>query len=799
MNDQSSVVFPLHPLGYVQHWLVTGPHSILYKGSIKDDDKFRRDAVDFTQIEPHEPCGLGTKGPFNRVWQFHYSARNYFLEYSNFWSSPSSVDSYAWTQINSEQTCETPVRLWAAGSVDLWLNGTHRIRFDCPRYMHPDFRPVTLPLRRGTNHLYVRLQVAAIRDTRFLVGIQFLGTPQITIQIPEAAPLVDSINWLDRVKIMGNDTIVGEGPAPVDTEIAPSNGPSFPWPAGEKNVSLSSTLPFNFDVRIKCAGQTLERPFEIPANRNGLPHGRPGDVKQAHLDYIASAPDDGFFPGVNYSQLPLLARRLLGRTSPIDSISFATMIHYINERRDCSDFALAALLRLAHLGLASPDEMAEIRRTALAFRYWSDEPGADAMCFHTENHSLLFHGCQYMAGQLYPDDVFSNSGLKGKEHIALGMRLTHKWLEHIEANGFVEFLSSTYVPITAGALLNVVDFSGDPRLAQRASLLIDRLYEELADHAFRGLIVAPQGRVYRNVLYPEEAGTQALLSWATSEALPDFARRHLKSKERTGDWIAFFATSKNYRPPAGLEERMRRPVSRRYINAGVEIVLHKTSDYILTSLAVPRDVGSDGPRPGAGGYQEHLWQATLGTGCHIFVNHPGCSYDVDKLSRPGYWYGNGVLPVVRQREGVLQSIFHIPDGNESLQMVAPDEQQRLPSALPLYDIYPIPFTHAHWPSDAFEHQEIHGHWLFAWKQSGFIGLWCSERLKPKDDILSGRELRASGSRSAWVAICGGLSENPSFISFIDSCLARNPDFDRNHLVLRMNGEEPLRWPNRTVK
>jgi hypothetical protein len=793
MDPSTFGLFPLHSEGYVRQWLIAGPCSIPYAGRIEDDDTYRSDAVDPSRVEPPRPAALGAKGPFGQSWRFHDSGRNYFVEYSDFWSAPALVDLYAYTEIESERDGDAAARFWAAGIADLWVNDGHVAQFPVPRYMHPDFRPISLPLRRGGNRLCVRWQVAARRDTRFLFGLQFLDSPPVTVRVPGAAALMEPLRWLDGVKVDGIDAVVSELPAPSSAKVVSSDDRTLAWPEGMKHVSFGAARPFRFDVAIESEDQKLVRHFELPANRIGLPAGRPGDLREAHLDYIASAPDVEFVPGVHYSQMPLLTRRLLGRTSPLDTPAFATMIAYINARRDCSDFALATLLRLVRLGLSTSDESAEIKRTALAFRYWPDEPGCDAMCFGTENHSLLFHGCQFMAGEMYPEEIFSNSGRTGRELVALGLKRTRMWLEAAEANGFSEFLSSTYVPITVGALLNVVDFSADAELSSRASALVDRLYEDLADHAFQGLTVGPQGRVYRNVLYPEEGGTQALLSWATPEALPDFSTRNAKSKERTGDWIAFLATSKNYRPPEGLAERMRRPVSRRYSQAGVEIVLHKTSDYILTSLAVPRTDSKTGPRPGGGGYQEHLWQATLEAGCHVFVNHPGCSFDVDKLSRPGYWYGNGVLPVVRQRAGILQTIFNIPDGTKSAPLPPENGAGSAPSPRP-FDLYPIPFTHAYWPAGAFEEQKSQGHWVFGRRRTGFIALWCSEPLESQDDILPGCELCASGYRSAWVVICGGLSENESFEAFMDSCSARFPEFDRDRLVLQMQGEEALRWP-----
>ena len=47
------------------------------------------------------------------------------------------------------------------------------------------------------------------------------------------------------------------------------------------------------------------------------------------------------------------------------------------------------------------------------FKYWHDEPGVDAMCYTTENHSILFHTCEVLAGQLFPYETFTNTGETG--------------------------------------------------------------------------------------------------------------------------------------------------------------------------------------------------------------------------------------------------------------------------------------------------------------------------------------------------------------------------------------------------
>src|SRR5207302_39180 len=77
-----------------------------------------------------------------------------------------------------------------------------------------------------------------------------------------------------------------------------------------------------------------------------------------------------------------------------------------------------------------------------------------------------------------------------------------------------------------------------------------------------------------------------LLSDATSKAQPP-------PFTRAGDWIVYPASSPSYRPPVDLDVLIKEPVSKRYEQAGMEIVLHKTPAYLLTSLSIPSPVGKD--------------------------------------------------------------------------------------------------------------------------------------------------------------------------------------------------------------
>ena len=754
--------------GYVRHWIIVGPRREPYRGPAGSEDAMRRAMAGPAILPPPSDAALGAPGPFGEHWRFYAPGANVFVECSSFYSTLDALDLYAVTDLLAPADAPLPARFWACGTADLWLNGEHVLRHDVPRYMYPNAVLVTLPLRRGANRLAVRLQALGVRDTRMLFGLQALEAARdLAVRLPgdpaACDRLVEAEAWLQSVRAAGRDRLASAHPAPLDAVVTLERG-STAWPAGAREVAIEPSAAFTLAVAADVAGQRLERRLEIPANRPAPAPAKSSLEEHRHeqLRLLAAVR-----PGQVFH---LLARRLLGDSAEEDSV-VAPTLKGIDERRDCSDFTLAALLRLVALGLARPAEAEAIRRTALAFRYWDDEPGNDAMCFGSENHSLLFHGCQLLAGQLYPAERFANSGRTGAEQAALGAARCRAWLDEVERVGFREYLSTTYMPLSVAALMNVADFAGDAALSQRAAALADRVVRDLARHAFDSVVVGPQGRVYRNVLYPQTSGTQALLSYATTDAAV-----------ASTPWIVFVASSRFSRPPDGLGALMREPLTTTYRQNGVEIHLRKTPDFLLTSLEIPASFdrgqppNDDEPNwrshlwPGLPGYQQHLWQATLGRDCHVFVNHPDATFDLSS-SRPGYWYGNGSLPRMALRGDLVLQAFDIPED------------------------HPVGFTHAHWPSDAFRREEVTGHWAFGWQGTGAVALWCSAELSRCDEMLTGRELRAQGRRVAWLCRCGRATNAASFESFVRSSVALDPTFDRAARRLTLRGTDGLDWTN----
>ena len=124
-----------------------------------------------------------------------------------------------------------------------------------------------------------------------------------------------------------------------------------------------------------------------------------------------------------FHQIPRLE---LGR-GPLNERLLRASIDLVNARHDCADFALAGLLRLLYKyrtsPLLAPDMLAEIERAVRGFCYWYDQPGVRGMCFHTENHQILFHSCELLAGQLFRTTALANSGQLGDWHAAHGAEL----------------------------------------------------------------------------------------------------------------------------------------------------------------------------------------------------------------------------------------------------------------------------------------------------------------------------------------------------------------------------------------
>ena len=242
--------------------------------------------------------------------------------------------------------------------------------------------------------------------------------------------------------------------------------------------------------------------------------------------------------------------RMVGGGQAHEGYIFSAL-EFINNRKDCADFVAHSVLRLLYqfdpervaksphareLKLKHPSSrelLNAARDTILNFKYWPDEPGVDSMCTWTENHYILFSSAAYLAGQLYPDKVFTNTGETGREKMARNRPRILRWLNMRFKTGFNEWLSHIYYEEDLGALISLHDFCEDNEIREKATKIIDLILLDMALNQFKGVFGATHGRSYENTKkWAREEGTtdtmklvfgQGIYSGFDNMAAPSFA------------------------------------------------------------------------------------------------------------------------------------------------------------------------------------------------------------------------------------------------------------------------------------
>jgi hypothetical protein len=195
-----------------------------------------------------------------------------------------------------------------------------------------------------------------------------------------------------------------------------------------------------------------------------------------------------------------------------------------------------------------------------------------------------------------------------------------------------------------------------------------------------------------------------------------------------------------------LASRLLNPDSNGALMSEVNKVTYRTPD---ATLSTAQDY-----RPGGKGYQQHIWQATLGPYAVIFVTNPGSS---DHLGGPGYWMSNGRMPRNAQYRNVLVSIYRI--------------EHHLPSGG--LHTGPYGFTHAYFPKCAFDEVSerktaIGGGWTFGRVGDGYVAHYSH---LPFEWTTSGpeanQEIIAQGHENIWICQVGRKKTDGSFQSFVE--------------------------------
>ncbi|MBN2390613.1 MAG: hypothetical protein JXR84_07815 [Anaerolineae bacterium] len=780
----SYLEYELHD-GYIHNWLVAGPQAI----AVPDPDHYTGGEPERKlQIAQYyyTPENLIQQTPVDResfaiddttlTWHYTRCLDDHFVDKSTFHHTWHYLRTWAYTQLHVWEEQEATFIITTNGPADVWVNGEHVHRHEHFHHQQPASVSFTARLRETDdegvgNEILVRFEEVAARECPYVMALRVadIDPEDVEVKVPSATTRtirhmmleqvfeqacieevanyrgkVVNLHWPDDLETNFNYDYSIQDPrnriyVSGETEAKPGEvadiGHGFriwqgPFRAVLRAVSQEHAF---WNVRYQW-----DMPFYILDNEySETPYGTVEERSLEALNYAATQKDN------LYAEI---AKFELGKWEDVDQDVILKAITSINARGDCSDFDLVGLLGVMYRYMDQnefpADLKAPLKECVLNFKYWHDEPGADAMCYTTENHSILFHTCEVLAGQLYPDEIFTNTGQTGQWHREKGERLALAWLKTRGATGFWEWDSNCYFEEDLLALSHLASLAETEHVVELAAVVIDKMLFTMAVNSYKGVFGSTHGRTYSPMIKSGQLEpTSGICRLMWGQGVYNQHLRGLVAMACSGyDFplmIAGIATDRREE----MWNRERHVIS----EAGDEInkVTYKTPDYMLASV---QDY-----RPGEKGYQQHIWQATFGPDAVVFVNHPPVISE-DGAHRPNFWAGNYVLPRVAQWKDALIVLYSLPEDDW------------------------LGFTHAHFPVYMFDAYEVRDNWAFARKADGYLALSASTGLAlVKRGPAAYRELRAYGRETVWICQMGRAAVDGSFEAFQKKVLESTVD------------------------
>jgi hypothetical protein len=622
---------------------------------------------------------------------------------------------------------------------------------------------LAVDLAAGENELLVWFDDLAERDARYFFQLDYLDGPAAAQALPvpidgalaaavEAA--LDGMHFAQPTCMAGPVVLRIAAPLPVAATVSVALAGarfSLPLAAGTTQLMVADVAecPAGYHhvaVTLALDGFAASRGFGLEichAARQGMaPASLDARIAEA-LDEVAehAAPD----------AVRALARLAAGRAGPATDAMIAGALPAIEDCHDCADFLLVPLLwcRTVYGDAIAPELRARVDRAVLGYRYWMDEPGNDVQWYFSENHALLFHTAAYLAGHLLPGAQFARSGRSGVEQSRIGLARVRAWLDHFATWEMAEFNSAPYFPIDLKGLAALMALAPDADVRERACAAIVRLLAIVARSAHHGLLTAAQGRSYEHSLC---AGRSLELS-GIARLL--WGRGNYGHRFHALPLLALCLRDHGLQLPADLAEiaAWRRDDAQEWCFAQgqdrfARLYHYKTRAFALGTAARYRW--------NEWGYQETVLHLRLGETpeAQIWINHPGEVIHAGH-GRPSYWGGSGSLPRVQQYRGLAIVRF-----------AAAAEQPA--------------FTHAWFPSFAFDESALDGAVALARSGQGLALLKASAPLEPVTaGPTAGTELRLAGRQATWIVRVGDTARHGTAAAFATrfSGLALRADAD----------------------
>ncbi len=779
------VEYPLYAEGYINRFMTTGIFTKAQKftkatltGKVNEWLKYgfsihenpcRKEFIARRKEELPPYIDLSTIGPEEEVCTFGESRRlhmyfpfgNIGMEEAGFYYTPTYLRSYSYAIIKAEKEGKVEFELSTCGGLTLWVNDQLITDFTPFTRNMVKSTKVSISLKKGENRFVICLDDLAERDTDYYFRIRRIGSNRLSILLPlkDEVPVKQLKNleaMLEQI-CFEKEAYVSE---PVKLQIRNNTDHTLdvkvtttPGDFVEKMINSGELctsrayhllrhqkflelfhsdelLPgyYYFTVKLDLCGIELKRKIGNQLVRRDFQEYQEEQLsarKQHALEMVKEYGIDNVFKAAVLFKL--------GRGHEKAEQIILEELEGVRLRRDCSDFHLVMILYIYHtfFNQLSDGLKAEIEDTLLGYRYWIDEPGDDVMWFFSENHALLFHICQYLAGQYLPEQIFVNSGLTGKQIHKKAAGLLEEWFKNFFEEFMTEWNSNAYIPIDVlglGTLYNVTEPDSD--LHQKAKKALDMIFYTLSINEHKGVIMTSFGRSYEKELKGNyNAGTTGLLHIAyNTGSLTRGSMGYLPLI--LGDYEAP-EEYRQYIQLSGTKELIHQ--NTQGFEKHVNLYLYKNAE-VLLSTAV-------GFKPYANGYQEHIVQATIDALAQVFINHPGEAHPYGS-GRPNFWAGNGCLPMAMQYRNLSILVFDISDAHR------------------------IDYTHAYVPLSEFDGYIGESQAIVLGRAGGFIGVKAMNGLRMQESgPCKHREFVSRGRQNVWVIKVARSSEYQNLEEF----------------------------------
>ncbi len=667
------------------------------------------------------------------------------VDYSDFCHVPEWRVRHAQVRLHAGADQVIRLRISTAGGVHLWCDKTHVLAFEPFTRNIRQQTQFDMPVAAGVQTLTVRFEDLHERDTNYGFRLDLIeGTgleTEITSDVPadqlaQATALLDGLRteqvFHETGKVRVTSDALGEQTFAVFCLEAQGQGGGLSKTSPGFDIDLPAGCPvLRFAITLGSA-QVVRRLGTTVLTGVARLEGHDLAARKVALLRRQDCGDD---------IVTALLAASEGGWSVAAQACFDDAIARVEDRHDCADFRMMSLLWLwaRHRDQLPEASVQRLSRAILGFRYWLDEPGNDVMWFWSENHALCFHVAQHLAGQMMPEAVFINANVTGAQHRDAGAARLHRWFDAIDHHGLAEWNSAAYYPINYRGLLALFTLTDDVALKARAKALLDRISTMVALHLAGGVAAGSQGRIYEKELLAgpmTELGAVAALM---------FGGWHVPGKDAAAVMLAVSAYAPDpsltalAHPPKGQKLRAR---YRQGLDGEAQLRLFKTGNVQLSSVVHHK--------PGQAGHQQHVVDLQLSADpmARIWVNHPGVLRHWAE-ARPSFWAGNGRMPDVDQRDGIVAMRYALTDQDP-------------------------PFTHLFLPLDRLDQVVLQDQWAFVRAGQGFAAIWSAKPLQRQSTgLYAGCEFRQPGPLSAW-AIRVGDSTDGDFETFITRAQSATP-------------------------